>query len=43
MGIAIGIDLGTTNTVCAVMDNENPIIITNSDGKRLTPSGSFKG
>ncbi|MEC7985956.1 MAG: molecular chaperone DnaK [Myxococcota bacterium] len=38
MGIAIGIDLGTTNTVCAVLDGSTPTIITNTDGKRLLPS-----
>jgi molecular chaperone DnaK len=38
MGVAIGIDLGTTNSVCAVMDGEQPTIISNQEGKRLTPS-----
>lgn len=38
MGVAIGIDLGTTNSVCAVLDGDRPTIITNQEGKRLTPS-----
>ena len=38
MGVAIGIDLGTTNSVCAVLEGERPTIITNQEGKRLTPS-----
>ena len=38
MGIAIGIDLGTTNTVCAFVDGSKPTIIPNSEGNRLTPS-----
>ena len=38
MSIAIGIDLGTTNTVCAIMDGETPTIISNQEGKRITPS-----
>jgi len=43
MGVAIGIDLGTTNTVCAIMEGDQPTIIANQEGKRLTPSVvSFK-
>ena len=38
MGIAIGIDLGTTNSVCAFVDGSKPTIIPNSEGNRLTPS-----
>ncbi len=34
----IGIDLGTTNSVCAVMEGANPKIVVNLEGLRLTPS-----
>ena len=34
----IGIDLGTTNSVVAVMDGDNPIVIANEEGGRTTPS-----
>ncbi len=34
----IGIDLGTTNSVVAVMEGGNPVVIHNEDGARLTPS-----
>ena len=34
----LGIDLGTTNSCCAVMINGEPTIITNDEGKRTTPS-----
>ncbi len=34
----IGIDLGTTNSVVAVMEGEKPMVIINQDGARLTPS-----
>ena len=36
MGKAIGIDLGTTNSVVAVMDGGRPTVIINSEGRRLT-------
>ncbi len=34
----IGIDLGTTNSVVAVMEGGDPTVVTNSEGSRLTPS-----
>jgi molecular chaperone DnaK len=34
----IGIDLGTTNSVVAVMEGGDPVVITNTEGSRLTPS-----
>ena len=38
MGKVIGIDLGTTNSVVAVMEGGSPVVITNPEGSRLTPS-----
>jgi molecular chaperone DnaK len=38
MGKIIGIDLGTTNSVVAIMEGKEPKIITNEEGGRLTPS-----
>ncbi|MCE9576669.1 MAG: molecular chaperone DnaK [Deltaproteobacteria bacterium] len=38
MGKIIGIDLGTTNSVVAIMDGKEPKVITNEEGHRLTPS-----
>src|SRR5947207_5456801 len=34
----IGIDLGTTNSVVAIMDGKEPKVIANEEGSRLTPS-----
>lgn len=38
MGRVIGIDLGTTNSVVAVMEGGEPTVITNAEGARTTPS-----
>src|SRR5213595_2516673 len=34
----IGIDLGTTNSVVAVMEGGDPVVIPNAEGGRITPS-----
>ncbi|MBT3218526.1 MAG: molecular chaperone DnaK [Proteobacteria bacterium] len=38
MGKIIGIDLGTTNSVVAIMEGDKPIVIVNEEGQRTTPS-----
>ena len=38
MGKIIGIDLGTTNSVVAVMEGGEPVVITTAEGGRLAPS-----
>ncbi|HID88226.1 MAG TPA: molecular chaperone DnaK, partial [Anaerolineae bacterium] len=38
MGKIIGIDLGTTNSVCAVMVGGEPVVIPSAEGGRLFPS-----
>jgi len=38
MGKIIGIDLGTTNCVVAIVEGGDPVVITNPEGSRTTPS-----
>jgi molecular chaperone DnaK len=38
MGKVVGIDLGTTNSVVAVLEGGKPVVIPNAEGSRLTPS-----
>ena len=38
MAKVIGIDLGTTNSVVAVMEGGDPIVVPNQEGNRVTPS-----
>ena len=38
MGRCVGIDLGTTNSVVAIMENGEPKVLTNQEGARTTPS-----
>jgi molecular chaperone DnaK len=38
MAKTIGIDLGTTNSVVAIIEGKDPVVITNSEGARTTPS-----
>ena len=38
MAKVIGIDLGTTNSCMAVMEGGEPIVLENSEGRRVTPS-----
>ena len=37
MGKAVGIDLGTTNSVVAVLEGGEPTVIANAEGNRTTP------
>ena len=41
MGKAVGIDLGTTNSVVAVLEGGEPSVIANAEGNRTTPSVSY--
>ncbi len=44
MAKAVGIDLGTTNSVIAVMEGSEPVVLVNAEGNRTTPSvAAFKG
>src|SRR5947199_8264932 len=38
MAKVIGIDLGTTNSVVAIMESGDPVVLTNAEGNRITPS-----
>ena len=38
LGKVIGIDLGTTNSVVAVLEGRDPVVIANQEGERVTPS-----
>ncbi|MDY6049392.1 MAG: molecular chaperone DnaK [Corynebacterium sp.] len=38
MGRAVGIDLGTTNSVVAILEGGEPVVIANAEGQRTTPS-----
>jgi len=38
MAKVIGIDLGTTNSCVAIMEGGDPVVITNAEGSRITPS-----
>lgn len=44
MAKAVGIDLGTTNSVVAILEGGEPVVIANAEGDRITPSvTAFKG
>src|SRR4029079_10587451 len=38
MARAVGIDLGTTNSVVAVLEGGEPVVVPNAEGSRVTPS-----
>ena len=41
MARAVGIDLGTTNSVVSVLEGGEPVVIANAEGSRTTPSLSL--
>ena len=44
MAKAVGIDLGTTNSVIAIMEGGSPVVLENAEGERTTPSVvAYKG
>ncbi|HJQ72347.1 MAG TPA: Hsp70 family protein, partial [Actinomycetota bacterium] len=38
MARAVGVDLGTTNSVVAVLEGGEPVVVPNAEGSRTTPS-----